>query len=112
MEKNVPAVAVVKDGETTSEYRMAESASRQGWLGLIVAAVLAVGPAVMGTASEDSVPYLVAAIAVAVATQLQAIVLKGSYVNSRTTVKKAAEETRQAEILRPSVTDGPEYAEG
>ena len=89
----------IKAGYETTEHAIAKSASTQGWVGMIVGTLIAVGPLLLGFVKDGSVAFAIIGGVIAVATQLRALVSDGSYIHSRTEVKISADTARVAALI-------------
>jgi len=96
--------ADVRPGEETTEYARTKSASVWGIIGMILGAIVAFGPKIMGAmggvVAEDSLPYLLGGLVLSLASVFYKFGIDAGYIQSRTRVKERAEETRMAALMR------------
>ena len=90
----------VKAGPKTSEFRVARSATWLAVVSFVLAAVVGVGPIWMGVVPEGSSASLIIGGAIATAGLLLKMLVDLRYIDSRTRVKDAAEQTKRLLLTR------------
>ncbi len=95
--------STVKAGIETTEYARAKSASVWGVVGMVLGTIVAMGPQVLETMSgvvpTNSKIYLVGGLVLSLASVLYKFGIDAGYIQSRTTVKAKAEESKIAALM-------------
>ena len=78
---------MANEGKDTSEFSLAKSSNAAFYVSMILAAVVAYGPQVLGIVDEGSAAQVWLGLAIAVAGAIQKALIQIGYIKSRTDIK-------------------------
>jgi len=84
------AIVAIKPGNKTSEYAMAKSAGWRAWVGILIGAIIAIGPMVLPALQDNALAASIVGGLIMVASKMSAAFPQTAFIKGRGEIKVKA----------------------